>query len=145
MSRALNNIRSLHNPLCLSGMGGLAAVRGAAFISTGTGWLPLEGYNGAPSIPCAGIILIGVVWVFAGVFLWASMAVRRLFTAAAAFMTGVYATWVVVHGVDLFTSPDWDSCVGLALYALMVPVMMTLAAIEVNPPAEPSKGLCEFD
>ena len=138
MRRALNNIKSLHNPLCLSGIGGLAVVRGLAFVCTGTGWTSLEVYNSAPSIPCAGIVLIGLAWVFAGGFLWASMAVRRLFTAAAAFMTGVYATWGVVHGVDLLTSPDWDSCVGLALYALMVPVMMTLAAIEVNPPAEPS-------
>lgn len=138
MIRALNNLRSFHNPVCLSGIGGLAVVRGVAFISTGTGWLPLEGYNGAPSIPCAGIVLIGGVWVFAGVFLWASMAVRRFFIAASALMTGVYATWVIVHGVGLLASPDWDSLVGLVLYAVMVPAMMTLAADEINPPAEPS-------
>ena len=140
MSRALNTIRSLHNPLCLSGIGGLAVVRGTAFICTGTGWLPLEGYNGAPSIPGVGVALIGVAWVFAGIFLWASMVVRRLFIAASALMTGVYATWVIVHGVGLVTSPDWDSLVGLALYALMVPVMMTLAADEIAPPAESSIG-----
>lgn len=138
MSRALNNIRSFHNPLCLSGIGGLAVVRGLAFISTGTGWFPLEGYNGAPPLPCTGIVLIGMVGVFAGVFLWASLAVRRLFIAASALMTGVYATWVVVHGVGLVTSPDWDSVVGLALYAMMVPVTITLASNEINPPAEPS-------
>ena len=138
MSRAINNVRSYHNPLCLSGIGGLAVVRGTAFICTGTGWLSLEGYNGAPSIPCTGIVLIGAAWVFAGVFLWASMAVRRFFIAASALMTGVYATWVIVHGAGMLTSPDWDSVVGLALYAMMVPVMMTLAAIEINPPAEPS-------
>lgn len=140
MSRALNNIRSWHNPLCLSGIGGLAGVRGLAFICTGTGWFPLEGYNGAPSLPRGGVILIGLVWLFAGGFLWASMAVRRFFIAASALMTGVYATWGVVHGVDLIASPDWDSVVGMALYALMVPVMMTLAHIEVHPPAEPSMG-----
>lgn len=138
MSRALNNIKSLHNPLCLSGIGGLAVVRGAAFVCTGTGWLTLEGYNGAPPLPGSGVTLIGMVWVFAGVFLWASMAVRRLFIAASALMTGVYATWVVVHGVGLITSPDWDSLVGLALYALMVPMMITLASDEIAPPAEPS-------
>lgn len=138
MSRAINNVRSYHNPLCLSGIGGLAVVRGTAFICTGTGWLSLEGYNGAPSIPCAGIVLIGAVWVFAGVFLWASMAVRYFFIAASALMTGVYATWVIVHGVGMITSPDWDSVVGLALYAMMIPMMLTLAAIEINSPAEPS-------
>ena len=133
MSRALNNLRSFHNPLCLSGIGGLSVVRGTAFICTGTGWSPLEGYNGAPPLPGTGVTLIGVAWVFAGMFLWASMAVRRLFIAASALMTGVYATWVVVHGVGLITSPDWDSFVGLALYAMMVPVTLTLAADEINP------------
>ena len=139
MSRATDNIRSLHNPLCLYGIGGLAVVRGMAFISTGTDWLPLEGYNGAPPFPGSVVTLIGSVWLFAGVFLWVSMAVRRLFIAAAALMTGVYATWIIVHTIGLVTSPDWDSLVGLALYVLMVPVMITLAADEIAPPpAEPS-------
>lgn len=140
MNRALNNLRSFHNSVCLSGIGGLAVVRGTAFISTGTGWLSLGGYNGAPPLPGSGVALIGVVWVFAGILLWASMAVRRLFIAAAALMTGMYGAWIIVHGVGLVTSPDWDSLVGIALYALMIPVMMTLAADEIAPPAEPSIG-----
>lgn len=140
MSRAVSNIRSLHNPFSLSGVGGLAVVRGLAFISTGTGVLPLNGYNNAPTLPGVGIALIGMVWILAGVFMWVGMIVRRLFTAAAALMVGMYATWVVVHTVDLFTDPDWDSILGLSVYALMVPVTVTLAAIEVAPPAEPSTG-----
>lgn len=140
MSRAVKNSRSLHNPLSLSGVGGLAVVRGLAFIATGTGMLPLNGYNNAPTLPGGGIAIIGLVWVLAGVFMWVGMAVRRLFTAAAALMVGMYATWVVVHTIDLFTAPDWDSILGLSVYALMVPVTVTLAAIEVAPPAEPSTG-----
>ena len=140
MSRAVSNIRSLHNPLSLSGVGGLAVVRGLAFISTGTEVLPLNGYNNVPTLPGGGIVLMGAVWLLAGVFMWVGMAVRRLFTAAAALMVGMYATWVVVHTVDLFTAPDWDSILGLSVYALMIPVTVTLAAIEVAPPAEPSTG-----
>jgi len=140
MSRAVSNIRSLHNPLSLSGVGGLAVVRGLAFVSTGTEVLPLNGYNNAPTLPGVGIVLMGAVWILAGVFMWVGMAVRRLFIAAAALMVGMYATWVVVHTIDLFTAPDWDSILGLSVYALMVPVTVTLAAIEVAPPAEPSTG-----
>ncbi len=140
MARPISNIRSLHNPLSLSGVGGLAVVRGLAFISTGTGVLPLNGYNNAPALPGVGIALMGAVWVLAGVFMWVSLAVRRLFIVASALMVGMYATWVVVHTIDLFTAPDWDSILGLSIYALMVPVTVTLAAIEVAPPAEPSTG-----
>lgn len=115
-------------------------MRGAAFIATGTGLLPLSGYNNAPSLPGLGIVVAGALWASVGVFLWVGMAVRRMFITSVALMVGMYATWVVVHAVDLFTAPDWDSIVGLAVYALMVPVTITLAAIEVAPPTEPSTG-----
>lgn len=121
-------------------MGGLAVVRGVAFIATGTEVLPLNGYNNAPSVPGVGIILVGLVWLFVGVFMWVGMVWRRMFTLAVALMVGMYSTWAVVHAVDLFTAPDWDSVVGLAVYTLMVPVTITLAAIELAPPAEPSTG-----
>lgn len=138
MSRALNNLHSLHNPLCLSGIGGLATVRGTAFISTGTGVLPLEGYNGAPHLPCEAVILLGLAWVAVGSFLWVSMVVRRLFIVASALMVGMYGAWAIVHTADLFISPDWDGIVGLSVYVMMVPVTITLASNEINPPAEPS-------
>lgn len=140
MSRALNNLRSLHNPLCLSGIGGLAVVRGAAFICTGTGWLPLEGYNGAPHLPCEWVITLGLAWVFAGSFLWLSLVIRRLFIIASALMVGMYAAWSIVHTADLFISPDWDGIVGLSVYAMMVPVILTLAAIEINPRQSRARG-----
>ena len=140
MRRITSNVRALHNPVSLSGVGGLAVVRGLAFISTGTGLLPLNGYSNAPSLPGLGVVAVGTLWVAAGVFLWAGMALRRMFITAAALMVGMYATWVVVHAVDLFTAPDWDSILGLAVYAFMVPVTITLAAIEIAPPAEPSTG-----
>lgn len=140
MHRAARNLCALHNPVSLSGVGGLAVVRGVAFIATGTEVLPLNGYNNAPSVPGVGIILVGLVWLFVGVFMWVGMVWRRMFTLAVALMVGMYATWAVVHAVDLFTAPDWDSVVGLAVYTLMVPVTITLAAIELAPPAKPSTG-----
>lgn len=138
MIRALNNIRSLHNPLSLSGIGGLAVVRGAAFISTGTGLLTLNGYNNVPSIPCTLLVGMGMLWVIAGAFLWASMAVRRLFIAAIALMVGVYATSAIIHAVSIFTTGTWDGVVGTALFTMMVPVLISLATIEVDPPGEAS-------
>ena len=140
MRRAVSNIRSLHNPVSLFGVGALAVVRGIAYIATGTGLAPLNGYNNAPSLPGLGVVAAGALWVAVGVFLWAGMIVRRMFITSVALMVGMYATWVVVHAVDLFTAPDWDSIVGLAVYSLMVPMTITLAAIEVAPPAEPSTG-----
>ena len=138
MHRVVRNVRALHNPVSLSGLGGLAVVRGIAYLATGTGTLPLQGYEGTPSMPALGLTLIGIVWLCSGLFLWAGMAIRRFFTVSVAFMVGMYSTWVVIHAVDLFTSPDWDSIVGLAVYLLLVPVTITLAAIELAPPAEPS-------
>lgn len=121
-------------------MAGLAVVRGLAYVATGTELLPLNGYNNAPSLPGVGVTIVGTVWLAAGLFVWAGMAVRRLFTYSIAFMTGLYCTWVVIHTIDLFTAPDWDSILALSVYALMVPVLITLAGIEVAPPAEPSTG-----
>ena len=138
MHRVVRNVRALHNPVSLSGLGGLAVVRGIAYLATGTGTLPLQGYEGTPSMPALGLTLIGIVWLCSGLFLWAGMAIRRFFTVSVAFMVGMYSTWVVIHAVDLFTSPDWDSIVGLAVYLLLVPVTITLAAIELAPPGEPS-------
>lgn len=115
-------------------------VRGLAYMATGTELLPLNGYNNAPSLPGIGVAIVGAVWLAAGLFVWAGMAVRRLFTYSIAFMTGLYCTWVVIHTIDLFTAPDWDSILALSVYALMVPVLITLASIEVSPPAEPSIG-----
>ena len=140
MRRVVNKVRALHNPVSLFGVGALAVVRGIAYIATGTGLAPLNGYNNAPSLPGLGVVTIGALWVAVGVFLWVGMVARRMFTTSVALMVGMYATWVVVHTVDTFTMPDWDSVVGLAVYALMVPVTITLAAIEVAPPAEPSTG-----
>ena len=138
MSRALNNIRSLHNPLSLSGIGGLAVVRGTAFISTGTGLLPLEGYNNVPAISCPFLVLTGTLWVIAGAFLWASMAVRRLFTAAVALMVGVYATSAITHAISIFTTGTWDGILGVSVFTMMVPVLISLATIEIDPPGEAS-------
>lgn len=140
MNRGGKNIRALHNPVSLSGVGGLAVVRGIAYIATGTDVMPLNGYNNAPSLPGLGVAMVGALWVGVGVFFWAGMMVRRLFTASVALMVGMYATWVVLHAVDLFTTPDWDSIVGLAVYTFMVPVTITLASIEIAPPVEPSTG-----
>lgn len=140
MSRGVKNIRSLHNPVSLAGVGGLAVVRGLAYMATGTGLLQLNGYNNAPSLPGIGVAVVGLVWLASGLFVWAGMAVRSLFTYSIALMTGLYCTWVVIHTIDLFTAPDWDSILGLSVYALMVPVLITLAGIEVAPPAEPSTG-----
>ena len=138
MRRIVRNVRALHNPVSLSGVGGLAVVRGIAYIATGTDTLPLNGYGNTPNMHALGLTLIGIVWLCSGLFLWAGMAIRRLFIVAVAFMVGMYSTWVVIHAVDLFTSPDWDSIVGLAVYLLLVPVTITLAAIELAPPGEPS-------
>lgn len=140
MSRVGKNIGALHNPVSLSGVGGLAVVRGLAFIAVGTDVMPLNGYDNAPSLPGLGVAMVGALWVAVGVFLWAGMVARRLFTASVALMVGMYATWVVLHAVDLFVTPDWGSIIDLAVYALMVPVTITLAAIEVAPPATPSTG-----
>lgn len=138
MSRALNNIRSLHNPLSLSGIGGLAVVRGTAFIFTGTGLLPLGGYNNVPAISCSLLVLMGTLWAIAGAFLWISMAVRRLFIAAVALMVGIYATSAIIHAVSIFTTGTWDGIVGTALFTMMVPVLISLATIEIDPPGEAS-------
>lgn len=140
MRRVVNKVRALHNPVSLFGVGALAVVRGVAYIATGTDLLPLNGYNNAPSLPGLGVVAVGALWVAVGVFLWVGMVVRRMFISSVALMVGMYATQVVVHAVDLFAAPDWDSVVGLAVYALMVPVTITLAAIEVAPPAEPGTG-----
>lgn len=141
MKRIVKNILSWHNPLSLFGIGGLAVVRGWGLIATGMDTFALGGYNNAPDLPGIGVALLGSVWLGIGLFMWVGMAVRRLFIPSIALMVGMYATWVVVHAIDLFTSPDWDSMTGLAFYLLMVPVTITLAAIEVSPPAEPSEGV----
>lgn len=107
-------------------------------MATGTDTLPLNGYGNTPSMPALGLVLIGIMWLCSGLFLWAGMAIRRFFIVSVAFMVGMYSTWVVIHAIDLFTTPDWDSIVGLAVYLLLVPVTITLAAIELAPPAEPS-------
>lgn len=138
MSRAINNIRSLHNPVSLSGVGGLAVVRGAAFIATGTGVLPLNGYNNIPAVSCTSIVLMGVMWVISGGFLWAGMAIRRLFIAAVALMVGVYSTSATIHAVSIFTTGTWDGVLGLSLFAMMVPVLLALADVEIAPPGEAS-------
>ena len=138
MSRAINNIRSLHNPLSLSGIGGLAVVRGSAFISTGTGLLPLGGYNNVPALSCTFLVLMGALWVIAGALLWTSMAVRRLFIAAVAFMVGIYATSAIIHAVSALTTGTWDGIVGTSLFTMMVPVLISLTTIEINPPGEAS-------
>lgn len=49
------------------------------------------------------------------------------------------ATWVVVHTVNLCASPDWDSVIGLVTCGMLVPVVATLAVVEIAPPREPSK------
>lgn len=141
MNRVLKNVLSWHNPVSLFGIGGLAVVRGVGLMAIGTETMTLGGYNNAPSLPGVGVALMGAVWLGIGLFMWTGMAVRRLFITAVALMVGMYATWVVVHAIDLFTAPDWDSVTALAFYALMVPVTITLAAIEVAPPAEPSEGV----
>lgn len=140
MKTVVKNLTALHNPVSLAGVGGLAVVRGTGFIATGTGTLLLNGYNSAPSLPGVGVTAVGAVWVFVGLFLWLGMVWRRVFITAVALMGGMYATWVVVHAMDLLTNPDWDSITGLMVYTVMVPVTLTLAAIEVAPPAEPSTG-----
>ena len=141
MNRVVKNLLSWHNPVSLFGIGGLAVVRGAGLMATGMDTFALGGYNNAPSLPGVGVALLGSVWLGIGLFMWIGMAVRRLFITAVALMVGMYATWTITHAIDLFTSPDWDSMTGLAFYLLMVPVTITLAAIEVAPPAEPSEGV----
>ena len=138
MRRAINNIRSLHNPLSLSGIGGLSVVRGTAFISTGTGLLPLNGYNNVPALSCDLLVLMGTIWIIAGAFLWTSMAMRRLFIAAVALMVGIYATSAIIHAVSIFTTGTWDGIIGTALFTMMVPVLLSLATIEIAPPGEAS-------
>lgn len=139
MSKLVNNIRSLHNPLCIAGVAMLAMVRGTAFIASSVADLPLDDFY-APSLPGIGPVAMGVAWMFAGVFLGFSMAVRRLFLTASALMVGMYSTAVVLYSIGMATRPDWDTVVSLSVYMLLVLVMIALASIEVDPPAEPSIG-----
>lgn len=122
----------LRNPVALSGIGGLAVVRGVSYIVTGLHILPLGGHDVAPTIPGVGLDLVGTTWLAVGVFFWVGMVYRRFFSLAVATMTAMYATWALVHIVDLFTAPDWDSILNLAVYALMVPVTITLGLVEVE-------------
>ena len=140
MSKLVNNIRSLHNPLCIAGVAMLAMVRGTAFIASSVADLPLDDFNYAPSLPGIGPLAMGVAWMFAGVFLALSMAVRRLFLTASALMVGMYSTAVVLYSIGVAARPDWDTVVSLSVYMLLVLVMIALASIEVDPPAEPSIG-----
>lgn len=139
MSTLVNNIRSLHNPLCIAGVAMLAMVRGTAFIASSMADLPLDDFY-SPSLPGIGPVAMGVAWLFAGVFLAISMAVRRLFLTASALMVGMYSTAVVLYSIGMATRPDWDTVVSLSVYMLLVLVMIALASIEVDPPAEPSIG-----
>ena len=139
MSTLVNNIRSLHNPLCIAGVAMLAMVRGTAFIASSVADLPLDDFY-SPSLPGIGTVAMGVAWMFAGVFLALSMAVRRLFLTASALMVGMYSTAVVLYSIGMATRPDWDTVVSLSVYMLLVLVMIALASIEVDPPAEPSIG-----
>ena len=139
MSTLVNNIRSLHNPLCIAGVAMLAMVRGTAFIASSVADLPLDDFY-SPSLPGIGPVAMGVAWMFAGVFLGFSMAVRRLFLTASALMVGMYSTAVVLYSIGVATRPDWDTVVSLSVYMLLVLVMIALASIEVDPPAEPSIG-----
>lgn len=139
MSTLVNNIRSLHNPLCIAGVAMLAMVRGTAFIASSVADLPLDDFY-SPSLPGIGPVAMGVAWMFAGVFLALSMAVRRLFLTASALMVGMYSTAVVLYSIGVATRPDWDTVVSLSVYMLLVLVMIALASIEVDPPAEPSIG-----
>lgn len=137
MSRLSNNIRSLHNPLCIAGVAMLALVRGTALIASSVADLPLDDFY-SPSLPGIGPVAMGVAWMFAGVFLALGMAVRRLFLTASALMVGMYSTAVVLYSIGVATRPDWDTVVSLSVYMLLVLVMIALASIEVGPPAEPS-------
>lgn len=139
MSTLVNNIRSLHNPLCIAGVAMLAMVRGTAFLASSMADLPLDDFY-SPSLPGIGPVATGVAWMFAGVFLGVSMAVRRLFLTASALMVGMYSTAVVLYSIGVATRPDWDTVVSMSVYMLLVLVMIALASIEVDPPAEPGIG-----
>lgn len=140
MNKVVANLRSLHNPLSLAGVAALAFTRGLAYVATGTNVLPLDGYHNAPTLPGGGVLALGLMWVAVGLFFAVSMIVRRLFLAASALMVGMSATWVVVHIVNLCASPDWDSVIGLVTCGMLVPVVATLAVVEIVPPGKPSIG-----
>ena len=92
------------------------------------------GANGAaPNLPDWATTCIGAAWLIAAGFWLVSLLVRKFFVMAASVMVSMYATWIFVHGVDMVTSPDADSAMSMVTYAVMIPIVITLAAVELAP------------
>ena len=133
--------QALNNPISLSGVGGLAFIRGVSYIASGTGWAPLGGHVTTPGVGADMLIVLGAAWVVVALYFWAGMVVRSQFRPATSLMAGMYAAWFLVHFVDILIAPDWSSILNLSVYALMVPVTITLAVAELAPrPSTDHKG-----
>lgn len=126
-------ITTLRNPVALTGVGVLALTRGIVWLlSSGS-----EGSSGiVPDLPMWAIVAIGAAWLFAACFWLLSLVVRRFFVMAASVMGAMYATWIMVHAVDLAVDPDLDSALSMVTYAVMIPIVITLAAVELAPPLQ---------
>lgn len=124
--------RRLANPIALSSLGGLAIVRGAAYLvaeAEAQPWVPADL---GPALPLVPMWVPGVAWVFLGVFLHVAMFRWRWFRTAVALLTGAYITWSILFFSDIFISPDLVSIIRLSSYVALVPVTITLGSIELD-------------
>ena len=120
----------LRNPVALAAVCILAMARGTVWLLSTAN----VGNSGiTPRLPAVAIAGIGAAWIAAGVILFAALFLRKYFLLAVSIMVGMYCTWIMVHAVDMITSPDLDSAISVVTYAVLIPVIITLDAAEMEP------------
>lgn len=124
--------RKLRNPISLASLGGLAIVRGAAYLVAEAAPHPWVPSDLGPALPLVPMWVPGVVWVALGVFLHLALFRWRWFRPAIALLTGAYITWAILFFSDIFITPDLVSIIRLASYIALVPVTITLGSIELD-------------
>lgn len=123
----------LVNPVTLTLISAVPMVRGLGYIIVDLfpSW-PISVESVGPSIPYLPLWLVGVMWMFLGLSMFASLWMWRLFKLSTALCVGMYITWSILYVMDLFLSPDVVSITSLASYIAMVPTIITLVGIEID-------------
>lgn len=122
----------LVNPVALSAVALVPVVRGAGYLIADLA--PRWGIAAevGPTIPALPLWVVGLVWIFLGVFMVSALWKWAWFKTASALAVGAYITWAILYAADLFLSPDIISITALASFVSMVPVIITLTGVELD-------------
>lgn len=85
-----------------------------------------------PTFDFVPVAVLGAIWLVGGIFMHVAMVWWEFIKPAAALLTSLYLYQAIVYVADIATAPSVADVVSLAAYIAFIPIVITLASIEID-------------